>query len=120
MKLFQGGGHDAGSRRGSVADAESLASRFAAHALDGLVRASEHVARFFIKQLARLSKFHRVLAAHQKGHAQFFFEVLHLPAERWLGEVQNLRRTVEGSVGRDGDEIAQMRVSPLNPLFIGI
>src|SRR5258708_40257620 len=72
------------------------------------VRAGDLCAVFLIKLVVRLGEFHRVLAAHEKRHVQFLFEVLHLPAERWLGEVQNLGRTIERSVGCDGDEIAQM------------
>src|SRR5690606_13727249 len=81
---------------------------FPMHAANCVVRAREHFAGFFVKQLARVRELHRVGASHKEGHSQFFFEVLYLPAERWLGEVQDLRGPVERSVRGDGDEIAEV------------
>jgi hypothetical protein len=42
----------------------------------------------------------------QKLSAEFLLELLDLPAERRLGNVEFFRRTAEAALGRNGHEIA--------------
>ncbi len=76
--------------------------------LDGSRRAPQEIARLLVKTLTGICQLHRVLPTLKQRHAQFFLQILHLPAEGGLREMQSLRSSIEGALLRHGYKVTEV------------
>lgn len=82
--------------------------RLLAHTLNRQLCTGNNLLRLIVKRIACDRQRHRVFPSHKKRHGKLFLQILHLPAERRLREVQSLRGAIEGSMLRDGYEVTKM------------
>ena len=61
------------------------------------------------KQSAGGKQAHAARRALEERRAKLFFEILDLPAERWLGDAEATRGAADVPLLRHGDEIAKLR-----------
>ena len=69
---------------------------------------AQNLQRLFIEQPPGLGQADRAAVAVDQRHAQILLEQLDLPAERRLGDVQDLRRAGEIALPRQSDEISEL------------
>ena len=75
---------------------------------DGAIDAGQRFARLSLEHLARFGELDAAPDPCEQLHADIFFELVNLPAERRRRDVQHARRPADVLVLRDGDEIAQV------------
>ena len=76
--------------------------------LDRLVGVQNHRPRLAQEDLPRVGQRERFRRAPEQHHAQFVLQVVNLPAQRGLGDVQALRRTRDVLLLRHHHEITQV------------
>ena len=97
-------------RRTNEADTESVTVGFVKPPDQGphLVDTFEHLDGLLVEHPPGLAEAQRPAATLDQDKAQFVFELLHLPAQRRLGDAQDFGSAGEVSLARDGNEIAQV------------
>ena len=73
-----------------------------------LLHPLQHLHGLLVEQLATVGEADRSAAALDQGNTEFVLELLDLPAERRLGDMQRLCRTSEVPLTRHGYEIAEL------------
>ena len=71
-------------------------------------RLRQQLARVRMEEAAGLRELERAAAALEQQHADFLFELLNLPAQGRLGDMQPLGRAGEVELFGNGDEVAQV------------
>jgi hypothetical protein len=66
------------------------------------------LSRFIQKDLSRPRQLYMPLVAQEEYNAQVRLQLLDLPAQRWLGNVQLLRGLAEIEVFRDGEKVTDV------------
>ena len=108
LEPLQRAGKNTSCRRRGVGDAQHFVVSLATHPLHGQFGAREHFTRFVEEAFAGIGQLHGVLPAYEQRHAQLVLQIPHLAAERGLGEVEDLRGTIEGPVRCHDDKVAEV------------
>ena len=98
---------DAGAEDRDVEPSE-LALPRALGAFRSLFDDGADVARFLEKQFPGLREFHPLGGAREQPYAEFFFQLLDLPCERWLRDVQARGCAADVLLLGHGDEVSKV------------